>query len=158
MFLGQLLASEFTELTFFFFFFLPHPAACRILVLWPGIELCPPAVEAQSPNRWTAREFPILQFKKLFYFISLFIPFNPHSLLVFILPRGNCSIIFDMFAIYPWICGVFIKFKLLVILIYRNGTVLYVLLSFLFFSLRTKLVHVTMCFSSSFLLIDAYIP
>ena len=34
--------------------FLPHCAACRILVPRPG----PVAVKAQSPNQWTAREFP----------------------------------------------------------------------------------------------------
>ena len=32
--------------------------ACRILVPQPGIEPVPPAVEAQSPNHWAAREFP----------------------------------------------------------------------------------------------------
>ena len=30
--------------------------ACGILVLWPGIELGPLVVEAQSPNHWPARE------------------------------------------------------------------------------------------------------
>ena len=33
-------------------------AACGILLALPGIEPGAPAVEAQSPNRWTAREFP----------------------------------------------------------------------------------------------------
>ena len=37
-------------------FFRPCRAA-RILVPWLGIELVPSAVEAQSPNHWTAREF-----------------------------------------------------------------------------------------------------
>ena len=32
--------------------------ACGILVPWPGIEPVAPAVEAQSPNHWTAREVP----------------------------------------------------------------------------------------------------
>ena len=40
------------------FLFWPRHAACRILVPRPGIEPVPPAVEAQSPNRWTAREAP----------------------------------------------------------------------------------------------------
>ena len=31
--------------------------ACRILLPRPGIEPIPPAVEVQSPNHWTAREF-----------------------------------------------------------------------------------------------------
>ena len=32
--------------------------ACGILVPWPGIEPRLSAVEIQSPNHWTAREFP----------------------------------------------------------------------------------------------------
>ena len=32
--------------------------ACGILVIWPGIEPGPPAMEAQSPNYSTTREFP----------------------------------------------------------------------------------------------------
>ena len=39
-----------------FFFFWLRCVACRILVPWPGIEPRPPAVEAPSPNHWTARE------------------------------------------------------------------------------------------------------
>ena len=39
-----------------FFFFWQLHLACGILVPRPGIE--PPAVEAQSPNHWTTREFP----------------------------------------------------------------------------------------------------
>ena len=31
--------------------------ACGALVPRPGIEPVPPAVEAQSPNHWTTREF-----------------------------------------------------------------------------------------------------
>ena len=41
-----------------FFCFWPCHAACGILVPQPGIEPMPPAVEVQSPNHWTAREFP----------------------------------------------------------------------------------------------------
>ena len=33
-------------------------AGCGILVPQPGIEPAPPAVGAQSPNPWTAREVP----------------------------------------------------------------------------------------------------
>ena len=38
-----------------------------ILVPQPGIERLPPAVEARSPNHWTAREFPryLLVWKKI---------------------------------------------------------------------------------------------
>ena len=31
--------------------------ACEILVLRPGIESVPPALEAQSPDYWITREF-----------------------------------------------------------------------------------------------------
>ena len=41
---------------FFYLFIWPHHVASGILVLQPGIEPEPPAVEAQSPNDWTARE------------------------------------------------------------------------------------------------------
>ena len=41
--------------TFFFFFF---ASPYRILVPRPGIEPMPPAMEAQSPSHWTARELP----------------------------------------------------------------------------------------------------
>ena len=30
----------------------------RLLISRPGIKPKPPAVEAQSPNHWTTREFP----------------------------------------------------------------------------------------------------
>ena len=33
-----------------------HPAACRILVHWPGTEPIPPAVEIWSLNHWTSRD------------------------------------------------------------------------------------------------------
>ena len=33
--------------------------ACGLLVPRPGIEPGPLAVRAQSPNHWTAREFPL---------------------------------------------------------------------------------------------------
>ena len=48
---------------YFFFFFWPCRAACGILVPGPGIEPMPPAVEAQSPNHWEAREVPTLYFQ-----------------------------------------------------------------------------------------------
>ena len=47
---------------FFFFLFLPCLVACGILVPWAGIKSRPPAVEAQSPNHWTARELLIWNF------------------------------------------------------------------------------------------------
>ena len=40
-------------------FFWPRSTACGILVPRPGMEPMPPAVEAQSPNHWTTREFPL---------------------------------------------------------------------------------------------------
>ena len=36
--------------------FWPCSVACKILVLQPGMELAPPAVDTQSPNHWTASE------------------------------------------------------------------------------------------------------
>ena len=48
-----------------FSFFLPHHMACEILVSQPRIKAGPSAVKAQSPNHWTAREFPqLFIFKK----------------------------------------------------------------------------------------------
>ena len=38
-------------------FFLPLPAAFRILVPQPGIEPRPPAAKVLSPNNWTTRKF-----------------------------------------------------------------------------------------------------
>ena len=46
-------------------FFLAGPAACRILVPQAGIEPWPFAVKAWSPNRWTAREFPHIEFQSI---------------------------------------------------------------------------------------------
>ena len=54
----------------FFFFFWPCHAACRILVLWPGIEPVPPAVEVQSLTHWTTRKVlknKLTQNTKTFY-------------------------------------------------------------------------------------------
>ena len=51
-----------TNLGFFCFLFWLHCVACGILVPRPGIVPMPPAVEAQSPNHWTAREFPETQY------------------------------------------------------------------------------------------------
>ena len=52
-----------------------------ILVPQPGIELPPPAVEAWSPNHWTAREVPqntiLIRNKKL---LIRYFPFFLQSL------------------------------------------------------------------------------
>ena len=40
--------------------FWPYHVACGILVPQPGIELAPPALEAQSLNHGTCREVPEL--------------------------------------------------------------------------------------------------
>ena len=45
-----------------FFFFLAMLYAFRILVPQSGMEPRPPAVEAPSPNHWTAKEFPHIKF------------------------------------------------------------------------------------------------
>ena len=47
-----------------FFFFDCAVRLAGILIPRPGIEPMPPAVEAQSPNQWTAREFPLYNFFK----------------------------------------------------------------------------------------------
>ena len=54
------ISFELLKYTFLFVrccFWLRH-AACRILVPGGGIEPLAPAVEARSPNHWTARGFP----------------------------------------------------------------------------------------------------
>ena len=50
----------------FYFLIWLHHAACGILVPQPGIEPMPSAVKAQSPNHWTAREFPVSLYFKHF--------------------------------------------------------------------------------------------
>ena len=40
------------------FYFWPGHASCGVLVPLQGTEPRPPTVEVQSPNYWTAREFP----------------------------------------------------------------------------------------------------
>ena len=45
---------------------------CGTLVLQPGIEPVPPAVEAQSLNHWTAREVPF--FILFFWIIHYMVP------------------------------------------------------------------------------------
>ena len=47
---------------FLFSFFWPPWAACGIWVPWPGMSPMPPAMEAWSPNHWTARGFPRITF------------------------------------------------------------------------------------------------
>ena len=48
----------------FFFFFFSY-LACRILVPQLGGQNLSPAVKAQTPNRWTASEFPEILKKRL---------------------------------------------------------------------------------------------
>ena len=56
-----------------FVFFACH-VACRILVPRPGIKPRPSAMKAQSPNHWTAREFPSYAFKMMYViFHSVFV-------------------------------------------------------------------------------------
>ena len=43
----------------FIYLFRPCHVACGILVPQPGIEPVSPAMEAWSPNHWTAGEFPL---------------------------------------------------------------------------------------------------
>ena len=62
------------SLKLFYFSFWPCHTACRILVPQSGIEPVPPAVETQSLNHWTTREFSSL---KLFELPSCFLPLCP---------------------------------------------------------------------------------
>lgn len=50
--------ADFFFLIVTFFFFWPHPMACKILVPPSGIKFMPPAVEAWNLDHWTAKEFP----------------------------------------------------------------------------------------------------
>ena len=47
---------------FYFILFFFGSTACGILVPQPGIKAMPLAVEARSPNHWTAREVPLVSF------------------------------------------------------------------------------------------------
>ena len=49
----------------FTFFFWPGQTACRILVPQSWIKPWSPAVEAWSPNHWTAREIPGICFQRI---------------------------------------------------------------------------------------------
>ena len=71
--------------SFAFFFFLPLwpcRVACGILVPCPGIEPGSLAVKVQSPNHWTTREVPPLEFQshflKVSWYNSLIFPENTH--------------------------------------------------------------------------------
>ena len=57
------------QLYFFIFYFIlflkifwPRHTTCGILVPWPRIEPGRLAVKVQSPNHWTAKEFPTIIF------------------------------------------------------------------------------------------------
>ena len=39
--------------------------ACGVLAPQPGVEPMPPALEVQSPNHWTTREVPGLDFEQI---------------------------------------------------------------------------------------------
>ena len=47
--------SLITEVLAFDFFFFLRYIVCRILILWPGVEMVPFALEAQRHNHWTSR-------------------------------------------------------------------------------------------------------
>ena len=62
------------SLKLFYFSVWPRHMACRILVPQSGIEPMPSAVETQSLNHWTTREFSSL---KLFELLSCFLLLCP---------------------------------------------------------------------------------
>ena len=63
--------AKFTQ---FHIFFWPHCMGCGTLILWPRIEPRPPAVQVQSLNHGTIREFPVLNFLyQWFHFLRVFL-------------------------------------------------------------------------------------
>ena len=52
--------------TYLFIYLFSHHMACGILFPQPGIKPVPPAVEGQSLNHWTTRDFPLKFFVCLF--------------------------------------------------------------------------------------------
>ena len=76
-------------------FFPPHCAPCVILVPQPGIEPTPFTVKAPSPNHWTAREFPIFVYFKLFFFFQIrnFRSFHQARMLVLTMTTMTVDII-----------------------------------------------------------------
>ena len=63
--------SDFKSMHIYLFIFLKNlatPHSMGTLVPWPGIESITSAVEAQSPNHWTTREFP---FWLNFWFVNI---------------------------------------------------------------------------------------
>ena len=49
-----------------------HHMVCSILVSQPGIEPVLPAVEVESPNHWTAREFLAFMFRSMIHLNYIF--------------------------------------------------------------------------------------
>ena len=75
--------------TFFFFFFLPCRRACRVLVLWLGVEPEPSAVRAQNPNHqgipWTLFKSELgksagLTWEYMLFNIEYFLSYSTHKL------------------------------------------------------------------------------
>ena len=60
----------------FVFWFWSQHEACGILVLQPGIEPTPPALEALSLDHWTSREVLTVVFKIWSYDFHFFLPFS----------------------------------------------------------------------------------
>ena len=63
--------AKFTQ---FHILFWPHRVGCGTLIPWPRIEPMPPAVQVQSLNHGTIREFPVLNFLcQWFHFLRVFL-------------------------------------------------------------------------------------
>ena len=73
---SQTRLSDWTEWAEYRFW--PHHVECRILIPRPRNGSMPPAVEAQSPNHWTAREvlLVIFIFLVLGFYLNSFIQIN----------------------------------------------------------------------------------
>ena len=74
--------------------FSPHTAHLYvILVTQPGIRPTPFTVKVLSPNNWTAREFPIFVYFKLFFQIRNFRSFHQVRMLVITMTTMTVGII-----------------------------------------------------------------
>ena len=76
-----------TNSFFGFLFWLRH-VACRILIPRPGIGPALPAVEARSPNHWTAREVPMPQ---IFEMSQFFLPLPTFDVINFFNAKNKAN-------------------------------------------------------------------
>ena len=90
-------------LGFLFSFFWLHHVACEILVPWPGVEPMPPAVEARSPNHWTAKEFQEIEFLFM-WLIHIVLDIKTYRFL-----KIHFNIMINLLHINKWLVFCFFK-------------------------------------------------